>query len=303
MPGDAALVEEFAGELEPPLLAISSSGWSARCGSPASSARSSESRSASPTTSRRGARAVRAAASRPDALPGLEPSGEQGELDLSGIDDERFFHEAEATHPRGAAALRGVAAGGAERAATALRRRRCAGHRADRLVRTRFDVVLMNPPFGAAALPAKKEFEKAYPRTKNDLYAAFVERGIQLLHPRGMLGAITSRTGFFLSSFQKWREEILLKEAPPVVFADLGYGVLDAAMVEVAAYCLEKGRTTRHEDGLPAGARGRRQGSGAARRGPRSARARSAAALRGRPAELRSCAPVPVRVLGERASP
>ena len=56
----------------------------------------------------------------------------------------------------------------------------------------------------------------------------------------GMLGAITSRTGFFLSSFQKWREEIILKEAPPVVFADLGYGVLDGAMVEVAAYCLER---------------------------------------------------------------
>ena len=92
------------------------------------------------------------------------------------------------------------------------------------LVRHRFDVVLMNPPFGAGSLPAKSDFEKAYPRTKNDLYAAFVERGIELLSLHGMLGAITSRTGFFLSSFQKWREEILLKEAPPLVFADLGYG-------------------------------------------------------------------------------
>ena len=44
----------------------------------------------------------------------------------------------------------------------------------------------------------------------------------------------------FLSTFQKWREDILLKQAPPVVFADLGNGVLDSAMVEVAAYCLEK---------------------------------------------------------------
>jgi hypothetical protein len=88
-------------------------------------------------------------------------------------------------------------------------------------------------------LPAKKEFEKSYPRTKNDLYAAFVERGIQLLQTRGMVGAISSRTGFFLSSFQKWREEVLLQEAPPAVFADLGQGVLDGAMVEVAAYCLE----------------------------------------------------------------
>ena len=104
----------------------------------------------------------------------------------------------------------------------------------------KFDVVLMNPPFGAGSTRAKKDFEKAYPRTKNDVYAAFVERGIEMLSSRGRVGAITSRTGFFLSSFQKWREEILLKQAPPVVFADLGYGVLDSAMVETAAYCLEK---------------------------------------------------------------
>jgi len=35
------------------------------------------------------------------------------------------------------------------------------------------------------------------------------------------------------SIFQKWGGDILLKEAPPVVFADLGYGILDSAMVKV----------------------------------------------------------------------
>jgi hypothetical protein len=105
--------------------------------------------------------------------------------------------------------------------------------------RLRMDVVLMNPPFGAASIGSRKYIEQTYPRTKNDLYAAFVERGIQWLRPRAKLGAITSRTGFFLSTFHKWREEILLKEAPPIVFADLGAGVMDAAMVEAAAYCLE----------------------------------------------------------------
>jgi hypothetical protein len=98
----------------------------------------------------------------------------------------------------------------------------------------------MNPPFGSSSKPAKGLVEKHYPRTKNDLYAAFVERGLGLLHAGGLLGAITSRTGFFLTSFQKWREEILLGEARPTVFADLGYGVLDTAMVETAAYCLVK---------------------------------------------------------------
>jgi hypothetical protein len=108
------------------------------------------------------------------------------------------------------------------------------------ICRKTFDVALMNPPFGAGSLQTKAKLETAYPRTKNDVYAAFVERGLNLLGSRGLLGAITSRTGFFLSSFQKWREEILLKEAQPTVFADLGAGVLDAAMVETAAYCLQK---------------------------------------------------------------
>jgi len=97
----------------------------------------------------------------------------------------------------------------------------------------------MNPPFGEPSRLSKKYMGRAYARTKNDLYAAFVERGLHLLKIRGMIGAITSRTGFFLSSFRKWREEILLKEAHPTVFADLGYGVLDTAMVETAAYCLQ----------------------------------------------------------------
>lgn len=102
----------------------------------------------------------------------------------------------------------------------------------------KFDTVLMNPPFGASSLRAKRDFEKAYPRTKNDIYAAFVERGTEILASRGRLGAITSRSGFFVSSFQKWRTDVL-DAAPPVVFADLGNGVLDGAMVETAAYCLE----------------------------------------------------------------
>ena len=110
------------------------------------------------------------------------------------------------------------------------------------ICRKRFDIVLMNPPFGDARQPSKAYIAKNYPRTKNDVYAAFVERGLDWLHPGGLLGAITSRTGFFLSSFRKWREEIVLGEARPTVVADLGQGVLDTAMVETAAYALEKAR-------------------------------------------------------------
>ncbi len=173
------------------------------------------------------------------AMPGVA-RGPKSTFDLSGVSDERFFDTADERILTALAEFAAQTVG-----AQSVRRQLFADDASQgiafiELCRKRFDVVLMNPPFGAASLAAKKEFESAYPRTKNDLYAAFVERGIELLHRRGMLGAISSRTGFFLSSFQKWREEILLKEAPPVVFADLGAGVLDSAMVEVAAYCLCK---------------------------------------------------------------
>lgn len=103
-----------------------------------------------------------------------------------------------------------------------------------------FDVVLMNPPFGALASVTKDQVAKAYPRSKNDLLAIFVERGLELLRTGGRIGAITSRTCFFLSSYQSWREDIVLRVAAPEVMADLGFGVMDDAMVEAAAYVLEK---------------------------------------------------------------
>ncbi len=103
-----------------------------------------------------------------------------------------------------------------------------------------FDVVVMNPPFGALTTGTKDQLGKAYPNSKNDLLAVFVERGLELMRRGGRIGAITSRTCFFLSSFQKWRECVVLGIGHPEVMADLGFGVMDDAMVEAASYVLEK---------------------------------------------------------------
>lgn len=103
-----------------------------------------------------------------------------------------------------------------------------------------FDVVVMNPPFGAFSAGTKTQLGGAYSRSKIDLLAIFVERGLEVMRTGGRLGAITSRTCFFLSSFQKWRDEVVLGIAQPEVMADLGHGVMDDAMVEAAAYVLEK---------------------------------------------------------------
>ena len=240
MPGDSSMIDEFAQQMDPPLLGhlfrqiVDSMQMAGEMGTllrPELELAEGIARARSEFVAKR---------LRPETLPGFAVTLEQDELDLSGIDDDTFFAEAE---QRLLEALQAYAVGGSGE--QSARRRLFAGDAGQgvalvELLRQRYDVVLMNPPFGAGSMKAKRVFDAAYPRTKNDVYAAFVERGIQLLVSSGMLGAITSRTGFFLSSFQKWREEIILKEAPPLVFADLGMGVLDGAMVEVAAYCLER---------------------------------------------------------------
>jgi hypothetical protein len=227
MPGDKELLDDFADRLDPPLLGslfrqiVSSLSLAGEMGV----LLRAETDLASEVSAARDQFVIQRI--RPQRLPGFAGT-EQGKLDLSGIDDEAFFAEAS---DRLLQALHNYAD---EAAGSAGSRRRLfaddAAHGVALLeiLRHRYDVVLMNPPFGAGSVKAKKAFDKAYPRTKNDVYAAFVERGIELLVPQGLLGAITSRTGFFLSSFQRWREEVILKEAPPLVLADLGQGVLDA---------------------------------------------------------------------------
>ena len=111
------------------------------------------------------------------------------------------------------------------------------------LCREVFDVVVMNPPFGALSSGSKEYLRDTYPDSSNDLLGIFVDRGLKLLRRGGRLGAITSRTCFFLTSFTDWRKNVVLGLSGIEVIADLGQGVMDDAMVEAAAYVLERGAT------------------------------------------------------------
>ena len=106
------------------------------------------------------------------------------------------------------------------------------------LCRLRYDAVLMNPPFGAAAAASKAYLERTYPSAKMDIFAMFVARALNRLRPGGFVGIISSRTGLFISSFKTFREQVLLRHHLPLV-ADLGGEVLDA-MVETAAYVVQQ---------------------------------------------------------------
>ncbi|MCG8416876.1 MAG: BREX-1 system adenine-specific DNA-methyltransferase PglX [Proteobacteria bacterium] len=104
-----------------------------------------------------------------------------------------------------------------------------------------FDVVVMNPPYGAFLPGVKKLVKAAYPLTYNDIYAAFIDRATRLVEREGYVGALVSRTFFNLTTFSKLRTEILLKRNPLVALLDLGFGILDDATVEAAAIVLRGG--------------------------------------------------------------
>ena len=105
----------------------------------------------------------------------------------------------------------------------------------------RYDIAVMNPPYGAF-VPRVRDFVKAaYPLTSNDIYAAFIDRACQLTEPEGYVGALVSSTFTKLKSFEKLRTEILLKRNPLILMLDLGFGILDDATVSAAAIALQGG--------------------------------------------------------------
>ncbi|WP_205244031.1 BREX-1 system adenine-specific DNA-methyltransferase PglX [Desulfobulbus alkaliphilus] len=163
---------------------------------------------------------------------------EQLRLDLSGISEVGFWETAE---ERIYAALPTYA----ERAESDGYQRRLFAEDAARgfafidLIRKHYDAVVMNPPFGSFSKLWTAQSKINYPNSSNDILGAFVERFLNRLYNKGRLGAITSRTCFFLTSFTDWRHNVILKKSAVRVIADLGQGVMDDAMVEAAAYVLE----------------------------------------------------------------
>lgn len=109
------------------------------------------------------------------------------------------------------------------------------------LLRQRYDVVLMNPPFGATTKDHQKVLDRRGEEGR-DLAAAFISQSLEISTPSGYLGAITTRSIFFLRGFTNWRKTLLLTRSDVGSFLDLGFGVLDAA-VEVSALTLHARRS------------------------------------------------------------
>jgi type II restriction/modification system DNA methylase subunit YeeA len=110
----------------------------------------------------------------------------------------------------------------------------------------RYDAVVANPPYmgGRWMNPLVKGFAKDhYPDSYLDLFAVFIERGLELTKRNGHLAMVTMQSWMFLSSFQKMRER-LLATATIETMAHLGpraFSSISGEVVTVAAFACRNG--------------------------------------------------------------
>ena len=243
MPGDAQMLAEFAAGLQPKVLGelVKVIFEKMKLAGEAGSLLKIEEEIAQAVEEARKAYEDFVIQQRKDAgyLPGLAPERDTTLLDLMEVPaPERFWAEAES---RLIDALRAYAE---QAQGDGLARRLFAADAARGFAfidvcRKRYDVALMNPPFGNAPRSLLEIMEREYPKSKWDIAAVFTERLADLLQECGMLGTLSTRIPLFTISFEEWRRRLFLTNANMTVMADLGGSVLDDAMVETSAFCVK----------------------------------------------------------------
>lgn len=108
------------------------------------------------------------------------------------------------------------------------------------LCQQKYDVVLMNPPFGAPSKTTLSLLREYYPNGSDNLYIDFIERTYELITTDGIIGAITDRSFINKKNYEEFRINFLIGLNSLFAFIDLGEGVLDGANVDVAAHLYSK---------------------------------------------------------------
>ena len=84
------------------------------------------------------------------------------------------------------------------------------------IMRRKYDCVFTNPPYMTRKnmLPPLSDFLEAnYPDAKGDFYTAFIERCMEMTRDSGRFGLLTIHSFMFVSSYEKFRNEIVTKAA------------------------------------------------------------------------------------------
>ena len=85
-----------------------------------------------------------------------------------------------------------------------------------RLVQKRYDVVATNPPYLDSRdynAIHKSYLENEFPSAKRNLFAAFIQRCLELTNLQGYVGMITGQSYMFISSYEDLRKDVLASGA------------------------------------------------------------------------------------------
>jgi hypothetical protein len=238
MPGEEQMLKEFVGQLEPKLLGqvvevvFAKMKLAGEAGSllkieeeirdTVAAAKEQYVRETTKATDRKGQPLLFTQATM-DRLAGKP---EQASLfDLADITDDQFFEQAEA---KVIDALRQYA----EMAHSAQRLQRTLfsedavrGFAFIDLCRTRFDVVLMNPPFGSATKGTQDWFRTEYPTAAENLTVGVVVQSMRRLTSGGMIGLISDLPWLQQSTYVRFRSSVLESRSLEL-FVELGWGIL-----------------------------------------------------------------------------
>ncbi|MDH5674429.1 MAG: BREX-6 system adenine-specific DNA-methyltransferase PglX [Myxococcales bacterium] len=98
-----------------------------------------------------------------------------------------------------------------------------------------YDLVVGNPPYqGTSKMADAKYVQGHYPRGKADLYAAFLERGLQLVREGGVSALLTMRNWMFIKQYAGLREW-LLQTYDLRMLGDVDRGAFEEVPDEVVA--------------------------------------------------------------------
>ncbi len=107
-----------------------------------------------------------------------------------------------------------------------------------------YDVIVGNPPYQGLSKTAGFEYvTRNYPRGKADLYAAFLERGLELVREGGISALLTMRGWMFLGQFGALRKNIV-DERDLRLIGDVDRGAFEDVPDEVLATVMSLIRRT-----------------------------------------------------------
>ena len=112
-----------------------------------------------------------------------------------------------------------------------------------KILSSEFSCVVTNPPYmgGKGMNKELGDFVKdRYPDSKSDLFAVFIERGLELTRENGFMAQITMQSWMFLSSFEKLRVKIIENHKIDSL-VDMGWHAFGNPSYPSTAFVIQRG--------------------------------------------------------------